>query len=172
MNYIVVENKWRSYSIYMAIVRWNPLSEIEILRHQMDKMLDEMIGFDTSDQDIWKPAIELLDDEKHLTLRAEVPGIEAEQLDVNASREAVTIRGENRALNESQDKGYFRSEFRYGQFERTVRLPVPIDNDKIEANFKDGILTLTLPKAEEARNRVVKVSLSNKSQSAVEANSQ
>lgn len=156
----------------MAIVRWNPLSEIEILRHQMDKMFDEMIGFDNSSnasQDAWKPAIELIDSENNLTLRAEVPGIEAKNLDVNASREAVTIRGENRYKKEAQDKGYFRSEFRYGKFERTIKLPVPIDNNNIDASFKDGILTLTLPKAEEARNRVVKVSLNKESELNTEA---
>ena len=156
----------------MAIVRWNPLSEIEILRHQMDKMFDEMIGFDNSSnasQDAWKPAIELIDSENNLTLRAEVPGIEAKNLDVNASREAVTIRGENRYKKEAQDKGYFRSGFRYGKFERTIKLPVPIDNNNIDASFKDGILTLTLPKAEEARNRVVKVSLNKESELNTEA---
>ncbi len=92
-------------------------------------------------------------------MRAEIPGIEGKDLDVQVSKEAVSIAGETRHESKTEDRGYFRSEFRYGKFQRTIPLPVPIKNDQVKAEFKNGILTLTLPKVEEAKNRVVKINL-------------
>lgn len=143
----------------MAIVRWNPILEMESLRNQMDKIFEEMTGISNFEGDSRRPAIELIDNDNYLTLRAEVPGVEAKDLDISVTREAVTIKGEYSYDRESKDKQYFRSEFRYGNFERTVRLPVPINNSKVEAEFNNGILSLTLPKEEEAKNRVFRVKL-------------
>ncbi|NES80341.1 MAG: Hsp20/alpha crystallin family protein, partial [Moorea sp. SIO2B7] len=94
-----------------------------------------------------------------LILRAEVPGIEAKDLDIDVSRNSVIIKGENRYEKKVAEKGFFRSEFRYGNFERVIDLPVEIENDQVKAEFKNGILTLNLPKVEAERHRVVKVNL-------------
>ena len=143
----------------MAIVRWNPILEMESLRHQMDRIFEEMTGMSNFESDSRRPAIELIDNDDYLTLRAELPGIEAKDLDISVTREAVTIKGEYSYDRENKDKGHFHSEFRYGKFERTVGLPVPINNNSVQAEFDNGILSLTLPKQEEARNRVVRVKL-------------
>ncbi|MDY6781848.1 MAG: Hsp20/alpha crystallin family protein [Cyanobacteriota bacterium] len=154
----------------MAIVRWNPFSEIESLRRQMDTMFDEVTKLEggTSGAN-WRPAIELQDREDELLLRAEVPGIEGKDLDIRVSRNAVTLRGEHRFDHKKEEKGHVRSEFYYGKFERTVGLPVAVQNDKVSAEFANGILTLTLPKADEARNRVIKVELGEPTQPALDA---
>jgi HSP20 family protein len=75
------------------------------------------------------------------------------------TREAVAIAGEHRYEKKAEDKGLFRTEFRYGKFQRVIPLPVAVQNDQVQAEFKDGILTLTLPKVTEARRQVVKVNL-------------
>lgn len=146
----------------MAIVRWNPILEMESIRHQMDRMFEEMTGFNSSEGNSRRPAIELINNDDYLTLRAEVPGVEAKDLDISVTREAVTIKGEYSYDREDKDKGYFHSEFQYGQFERTIALPAPINNSKVEAEFNNGILSLTLPKEEEAKNKVFKVKLDGK----------
>ena len=146
----------------MALIRWQPFSEIEHLRRQMDTMFDHLTGFgdvDVYDKGNWQPAVELVDSDEALTLKAEIPGIEPKDLDISVSRNSVTISGEHRYEEEKEEKDYYRSEFRYGKFERTIGLPVEIQNNKVEAEFNNGILTLTLPKVEEAKAKVVKVKL-------------
>ncbi|MFB2836783.1 Hsp20/alpha crystallin family protein [Floridanema evergladense] len=143
----------------MAIIRWSPFIEVEAIHRQLDKIIDDFAGLTPTENAIWKPGVELQDNGDNLTLKAEIPGVEAKDLDISVLRDAVVIRGEHRYENKAENKGYFRSEFRYGKFERVVSLPVAVQNDKVEANFANGILTLTLPKVEEAKNRVFKVNL-------------
>lgn len=147
----------------MALIRWQPFQEMETLRRQMDQMFDELAGFQRGESAnlTWKPAVELEDAGERLILRAEIPGVEAKDLDIDVSRDAVAIRGENRYEKKIEDKGFFRSEFRYGKFERVIPLPVEIENEQVQAEFKNGILTLNLPKVEAARHRVVKVNVAD-----------
>jgi HSP20 family protein len=147
----------------MAIVRWNPATEIEPLRRQMDRLFDEITGYDrglTTTQTPWQPAIELRDNGDALHLRAAMPGMEAQDLDVDVSRNAVTIRGEHRQEEQNQDKGFFRSEFQYGKFERVVDLPIAVNNEQAEGKFENGILNLYLPKLEQDKNSSVRVNIS------------
>jgi len=143
----------------MALIRWQPFSEMEALRRQMDQIFDEMAGVNNTTQVTWKPAIELQDTEDNIVLRAEIPGVEGKDLDIRVTREAVAISGEHRYKNKTE-RG-FRSEFRYGKFQRVIGLPVAVQNEQVQADFKDGILTLTLPKVTEARRKVVKVNLAD-----------
>lgn len=145
----------------MALIRWQPFQEMETLRRQMDQVFDELAGL-TSESRLsttWAPAIELQDQNDRLIVRAEIPGVEGKDLDIQVAREAISIAGEHRYERKTEEKGFYRSEFRYGKFQRTIPLPVPVENDKVQAEFKNGILTLTLPKAEEVRRRVFKVNL-------------
>lgn len=144
----------------MALIRWQPFQEIDTLRRQMDQVFDELAGNNQSLETFWQPAVELKDTEENLILRAEIPGVEAQDLDVQVTREAVAIRGEYRREKQAQ-RGVFRSEFRYGKFQRVVGLPVAVQNDQVQAEFKNGILTLTLPKVTEARRKVVKVNIAD-----------
>lgn len=143
----------------MALIRWQPFQEMETLHRQMDQMFDDMTGLTRNHQVTWKPAIELQDTDDNVILRAEIPGIEGKDLDVRVTRDAVAITGEHRYEKKAQDKGFFRSEFRYGKFGRVIPLPVAVKNDQVQADFTNGILTLTLPKVESAKNRVVKLNL-------------
>ncbi|NEU76773.1 Hsp20/alpha crystallin family protein [Hassallia byssoidea VB512170] len=145
----------------MALIRWQPFQEMETLRHQMDKMFDELAGYNREVTKTWSPAVELSDTNDQLILRAEVPGLEGKDLDIQVAREAVSIAGETRYENKAEERGYLRSEFRYGKFQRTIPLPAAIKNDQVKAEFKNGILTLTMPKAEEAKNKVVKINLAD-----------
>ncbi|MBW4664230.1 MAG: Hsp20/alpha crystallin family protein [Chroococcus sp. CMT-3BRIN-NPC107] len=143
----------------MRLVRWQPFSEMESLRDRMDRMFDELAGINRQSSTNWTPAIEIQDREDALVLRAEIPGVEAKDLDIQVAREAVAISGEHRYENKAQEQGFFRTELRYGSFQRTIPLPVAVENNQVQAEFKDGILKLTLPKAQEARHKVVKVNL-------------
>ncbi|MBD1922440.1 Hsp20/alpha crystallin family protein [Microcoleus sp. FACHB-831] len=152
----------------MALIRWQPFQEIETLRRQMDRMFDELARSDRGLENSWKPAIELQDTEENLILRAEIPGVDAKDIDVRVTREAIAISGQHRFENKTEEKGFFRSEFRYGSFQRVIPLPVAIQNEQAKADFKDGILTLTLPKVTEARRTVVRLNLGESNQPAAD----
>lgn len=167
----VDELKHKGGNSHMALIRWQPFQEMETLRRQMDQVFDEMTALNRSSQTTWQPAIELQDTEENVILRAEIPGIEGKDLDVRVTREAVAITGEHRYEKKTEEKGFFRSEFRYGKFQRVVPLPVAVQNDQVKADFTNGILTLTLPKVDAAKNRVVKLNLAESS-AAIEASSE
>ncbi len=144
----------------MTLVRWAPFREIDTLRREMDRLFDNLAiepvnGFMTSGA----PAVEIHETPEAVQLKAEIPGMDAKDLDVQVSAESVAISGERKTETRTEEKGFFRSEFRYGKFSRVIPLPARVQNDKVEAEYKDGILTLTLPKVEAEKNKVVKVNL-------------
>ncbi|MBW4682730.1 MAG: Hsp20/alpha crystallin family protein [Microcoleus vaginatus WJT46-NPBG5] len=147
----------------MALIRWQPFREIETLRHQFDELFNELAGSKRESEMTWMPLVELQDTDENLILRAQLPGLEAKDLDVQVTRDAVLMAGEHRYENKAEEKGYFRSEFRYGKFQRVIPLPVQVRNERVQAEFKNGILTLTLPKVEEAQRRAVRINLGDSS---------
>jgi HSP20 family protein len=151
---------------------WHPLQEMEIMRRSLDRVFDEMTQLPREQQVTWKPAIELQDRSDNLILRAEIPGVEGKDLDVRVTREAVVIQGEHRYEKKHQDRGAFRSEFRYGKFGRLIPLPVAVENNKVQADFTNGILTLTLPKVGAAKKHIVKVNVTEPVAENIEAPSE
>lgn len=151
----------------MAIIRWQPWQEMETVRRQMDQLFDELFtvspntSLTNGNGRTWTPAIELKNTATDVVLRAELPGIDSKDLDIHVTREAVSITGEYKSETKHENRGTVRSEFRYGKFHRIIPLPTAIYNDRVQAEFNDGILTLTLPKVEADRPKVVKVNLDN-----------
>ncbi|NJR48370.1 MAG: Hsp20/alpha crystallin family protein [Leptolyngbyaceae cyanobacterium CSU_1_3] len=158
----------------MSLIRWQPLKEFDLLRQQMNRLFDDLTHGDHelsqlsgSNQVDWIPAIELTETDTDLMLKAEVPGVAAKDLDVQVSENAISIVGAHHEEHKTEDKGIVCSELRYGQFQRVIPLPVSVKNDQVQAEFKDGMLTLTLPKVESARRNVVKIDLEEKTRAAV-----
>jgi len=143
----------------MLMRYWQPFTEIETIRHQLDKAFDQRAATRDNSETAWMPALELVDAGDNFVLKAQLPGIDPNDIDVQVTPEAISISGERRYENTEEKPGYVRSEFRYGKFHRVLPLPAHIQNDSVQAEYKDGILTLTLPKVTEARNKVVKINL-------------
>lgn len=142
----------------MALIRYNPWNEANSLASQLNRLFDDALtpaNWDGFDNLARIPAAELTETDEALHLKLEVPGVEAKDLDVQVMVDRVAIAGERKS--EVTEKT--RSEFRYGKFSRVIPLPVKIQNTNVTADYKDGILNLTLPKAEEEKNKVVKVNL-------------
>ncbi|HEY9700666.1 MAG TPA: Hsp20/alpha crystallin family protein [Trichocoleus sp.] len=150
----------------MLVRYWNPWQEMDTIRRQIDRAFDGLTQ-PTSSEFNWTPAIELQDSGDALVLKAQLPGIDPKQLNVEVTKEAVSITGERRQESKTEENGYIKSEFRYGTFHRIVPLPVAVINDQVQAEYKDGILVLTLPKVVEARNKVVKINLADLTQASV-----
>jgi HSP20 family protein len=145
----------------MTLVRWAPLSDIESLHREFNRLFDDLTpaqakGFNDL---AFIPAVELKETPEAVHLHLELPGMNAKDLDIQVSAKSVSITGERKSQIESEEHGTTRSEFRYGRFQRIVPLPTRVVNDQTQAEYKDGILTLTLPKAEGEKQKTFKVEL-------------
>ncbi|BAZ43699.1 heat shock protein Hsp20 [Chondrocystis sp. NIES-4102] len=146
----------------MALIRYNPWQEMNSLQRQLNRLFDDALtsnNWDNLGNFSKVPAAELTETEEALHLKLEVPGMEAKDLDVQVMVDRVAIAGERKSETKTEEDGRTHSEFRYGKFSRVIPLPTRIQNTNVTANYKDGILNLTLPKAEEEKNKVVKVNL-------------
>ncbi|MBR8833253.1 MAG: Hsp20/alpha crystallin family protein [Stigonema ocellatum SAG 48.90 = DSM 106950] len=145
----------------MMIVRYNPWQEFNSIQRQMNRLFDDALSPLTElEKGNGKfPAAELHETADAVHLKLEVPGIEAKDLDVQVTENAVAITGERKSETKTEDKGRTVTEFHYGKFQRVIPLPARIQNTSVTAEYKDGILNLTLPKAQEEKNKVVKVNL-------------
>lgn len=137
---------------------WQPFQEMNTVKQQLDQLFEEFSGVETANT-TWTPAATLLENEEALTLQLQIPGVDAEEIDIQASREVVAIAGTRKAPELVEGETLRRSEFRYGSFRRVVSLPVAINPQGVSAQYEAGILVVTLPKAEDERNKVVKVSV-------------
>ncbi len=144
----------------MRLVPYSPFREIEAMQRQMNRLFDNLIGF-TEDgySKPFIPAAEIEETDQALHLKLEVPGLEPQDLNVEVTANAVSISGERKSASRTEEQGMVRSEFRYGKFQRVIPLPSRIQNNNVQAEYKDGILRLTLPKTEEEKNKVVKVTI-------------
>jgi len=144
----------------MTLVRLNPWQEFNAMQRQFNRLFDEVVPAKELDRSfIIVPAAELQETSDAIHLKLEIPGIEAKDLDVKVTENAVSVSGERKSETKTEDKGVTKSEFHYGKFRRLIPLPARIQNTNVTAEYKDGILNLTLPKTEAEKNKVVKVNL-------------
>lgn len=145
----------------MALIRWQPFQEIDTLQREMNRLFDDVLAPTARRENgmSFVPAAEMQETESAIRLKLEVPGLEAKDLNVEVTADAVAISGERQSETKSEEKGLLRSEFRYGKFQRVIPLPTQVDNQKVQAEYKDGILMLNLPKLEDERRKIVKVNL-------------
>ena len=144
----------------MAIQRWEPFREIVSLRDAMNSLLQESFVRPGSLLANGGPAmvpLDIAETENEFVVKASLPGVRPEDVQITAHGDTLTIRGEIKAEEEKKGEHYHLRENRYGQFQRTVTLSTPISADKAQARFENGVLTLTLPKAEEARPKQIKI---------------
>lgn len=147
---------------YDMVQRWNPMNEFERVWDEMDRMLSEGINRSRLSPRSWmtRPAIDLFDTGEELVFKALLPGARPEDIDLTIEQNTLTIKGRyGHVLSDDQAKNatWYRREIAAGQFAESFTLPVAVDAERAEASFQDGILTLRLPKAEQARVRRISV---------------
>lgn len=108
------------------------------------------------------PAVDVVEKEDAFKISAELPGMEDKEIDLTLANDVLTIKGEKKEEKEEKRRGYYRAERRYGSFQRSFRLPESVNQDKIEASFEKGVLTIVLPKSEEARKREKRIAIKAK----------
>src|SRR3954471_13183842 len=144
----------------MAIQRFEPLREAVSLRDAVNSLLQDsfvrplnLLGDGMGAM----PPLDIAENENEFIVKASLPGVRPEDVHITAQGDNLTIRGEFKAEEEKKDEQYHLRERRFGQFQRTVSLSTPISADKAQAQFENGVLTLRLPKAEEAKPKQIKI---------------
>ncbi len=147
----------------MSLSRFEPERDLLSLRDAMNRLMEDsfvvpsMLGELRGTGRAWGLAVDMFETSDHLVVKASVPGVKPENLDITVQGDTLTIKGEMQEEQQNQQGRYHFRERRVGAFSRTITLPYPIQNDKVEAAFENGVLTLTLPKAEAVRPRTIKV---------------
>jgi len=135
-----------------------------LLRREMDSLFDNFFrGFDLepfeSRMGAFSPKVDVTENDKEIKISAELPGMEEKDIDVSLQKDMLTIKGEKKEEKEDKGKDYYRMERSYGSFSRTIPLPVEVETDKVEAKFKKGVLSITLPKTAKAVSETKKIAV-------------
>lgn len=143
------------------IARWEPFKELAALRDEVDRLFDSFFGRLPSIEieRRWMPAINLEETEEEYIVNAELPGIKKEDIELKLTEDGLTISGERKRSKEEKGKTFHRVEMAYGRFQRTLSFPEEVVPDKAKATYKDGILTIRVPKSLRSKPKEIEIEL-------------
>ncbi len=146
----------------MTIVRWDPFRELSAIQNRVNRLFEANRGYDDDimQRGPWVPPVDIFDNGKHeLVITAELPAVKKEDIEITVDNNALTLKGEKKADPRLSDDCCHRIERTYGTFTRTFTLPATVDGSKVSADYRDGVLTITLPLKEEAKPRQIPVQI-------------
>jgi HSP20 family protein len=146
----------------MAVVRWDPFRDLNVLQDRMNRMFDDAgrgwrNGEEPSATTTWSPSVDIFETEGEIVVKAELPGMSREGITLNLEKNVLTLKGERRFEKETKDENYHRIERSYGGFSRAFSIPATVDEEKIRADYKDGVLKIVLPKKEQAKPKQIRI---------------
>lgn len=143
------------------LTRWEPFRDLISLREAMDRLFEESVvrprGAALAPRVAGSLALDMYETDEDVVVKASVPGVDPDDLDIKVTGDTLTIRGETKAEEEIEEDNYVYRERRYGAFSRSIAIPTSVKADDAEADFEDGVLTLRLPKAEEVKPKAIEV---------------
>ena len=146
-----------------ALTTWPGLGRLSDLRDEIDRLFESPFGELTRTSQLlsgWTPALDVYEDKDHFIVKAELPGMKKEDIEVSFHDGGLSISGERKSETTHEDAEVYRAERFFGRFQRTVTVPTPVAVDKAKASYQDGVLTVALPKTEEAKPKHIDVSVS------------
>lgn len=142
----------------MQLVRWGPYQELVAMSNRLNRTFNDSYAPRTEDSfGVWAPPVDIFERQDHLVIRAEIPGVQKEDMDVRIENGVLTLHGERKQDTEVKEENAHRMERIYGSFARSFSLPTTVDASKVSATYKDGILEVTVPKAEAAKPKMVEI---------------
>lgn len=145
----------------MAVVKWDPLRDLLSIQDRMNRLFEQTLSRSRVVEGIaastWAPAVDIYETPERIVLKAELPGLTRDDIEIQMRGTTLILRGERRFAKDVEQENYLRIERAYGTFQRSFTLPATIQQDKIRAVFRDGVLELTLPKAEEAKPKKIAI---------------
>ena len=149
----------------MAISRWYPIREVATLQDRVNSLFQDFAGDNgTVTAASFAPAVDVYENGEKVVLKLDIPGIKEEDLDIRVENQTLSVRGERKFESEEKEENFHRIERRYGSFFRSFSLPTTVDSESIRANYKNGVLTVELPKRAESKPKQVKVNVATNSQ--------
>jgi HSP20 family protein len=147
----------------MALARWTPYRDLMAVRDEMNRVLSEAFGRGSNDESAWfsgawSPPVDIYETDDALVMKAELPGFSKDDINIEMKENALVIRGERKREDEVKEGSYHRTERVYGAFQRSFLLPTTVDQEKVRASYKDGVLELRLPKVQAAQPKRIAVS--------------
>jgi len=140
------------------LTRWDPFQEMLNLRRTVDRLFDNVsTDHELAQPSLWGLAVDVVENKDDFIVKASVPGINPDDLDISYADDTLTIKGEIKSDNEVKENQYHLRERRYGSFTRSISLPTKIKGDAIEASYQNGVITLRLPKAEEVKPKRIAI---------------
>jgi HSP20 family protein len=154
----------------MALVRWDPTRELDSLQSEFNRLFDSFVGNGRSEVRArrWVPAVDLVETDESLVLRADLPGLEKDDVTIEVKDDVLALSGERRGEHEDKAEGYYRVERAFGRFSRSLTLPQGVEPDSIDAGFTDGVLEIRIPKPEERKPHRVAIGAGNVNGTATE----
>jgi HSP20 family protein len=151
----------------MALIRWEPTRELQTIQQEMNRLFGTFFdapegGGNAEGRRRWIPAMDVTEEGQEFVLRADLPGLREQDVNIEVEDNVLTISGERRSEHEDRKEGYYRVERAAGRFSRSLTLPEGVDPDSIQANFDNGVLTVRIPKPEERKPRRVAISVGEK----------
>jgi len=157
----------------MAIVRWEPFRDLLTTQDRFNRLFNQtfsqVFGEEEARQGTWAPAVDIYETDQNLVMKADLPGVDPKDVEVRVENNTLYLKGQRKFENEVKEENYHRIERSYGAFTRTFTLPGTIDADKVVAEYKDGMLTLTMPKREEAKPKTIKIQVAGETPKAMAA---
>jgi HSP20 family protein len=148
----------------MNITKWDPFKDLMTLQDRMNRLFEDSLrGVREGDASLggaaWSPAVDIYETDNEVILKAELPGVDQKGIDIQVENNTLTLHGERKLERDTKQENYHRIERAYGSFYRSFTLPGTVDQEKIGADYKDGVLTVVLPKREETKPKQIKVSV-------------
>jgi len=160
----------------MAIVRWEPFRDLVVTQDRFNRLFSEALSpfFDSNSTGVrtWAPAVDIFETDQNVVLKAELPGVDPKDVEIRVEYGTLYVKGERKLENQVKEENYHRIEWTYGSFMRTFPLPRSVDADKAAAEYKNGVLTLTMPKREEAKPKTIRIQVAGETPKAVAAGAQ
>jgi HSP20 family protein len=144
----------------MAVTRWDPFRDLGILQDRMNRLFEDagrFRGEEPSATTSWSPAVDIYETANEIMVKAELPGVDRNDITLNLENNVLTLRGERKFEKETRQENYHRIERSYGGFSRAFSIPAIVEEEKIRAEYKDGILTIALPKKEQIKPKQIKI---------------
>jgi HSP20 family protein len=155
----------------MALVRWDPFRELTALQGEVNRLFSRVGSADVAERQSWTPSIDVIEKDEGIMLRAELAGMDPADINIEVQDNVLTLSGERRFEEEVKEDKYYRIERRYGSFSRSIALPQTVDETKIEAKYDNGVLEVSVPKAEVTKPKKIKVGVTAQKPKTVEAES-
>ena len=146
----------------MALVRWDPFRELTSLQGQVNRMFSRLGDGEAAERQSWTPSVDVIETDEAIKLKAELAGMKPEDIKIEVQDNVLTVSGERHFEEEVKEDKYYRIERRYGSFSRSMALPQTVDEGKIEADYDNGVLQVTVPKGEVAKPRKILVTVGEK----------